>query len=162
MTEYSIRSLTPDELEEALAFVWAVFDQCEAAEHSDEGIADFWNRIDPEYATVRMGEGVLRFWGALDEQEQLAGVCCFRGLSHVELIYVRPDCQHQGLATRMLKRAIFDSKRHDDELPSITVEAPQYIAGFFAAIGFVEAGEGFMESGVHYFPMVLTPKSRGI
>ncbi|NCB05855.1 MAG: GNAT family N-acetyltransferase [Clostridia bacterium] len=162
MTDYSIRQLTPDELEEALAFVWAVFDQCEASEHSEEGVSEFWNRIDPEYAAVRMGEGVLRFWGAFDEQELLAGVCCFRGLSHVELIYIRPDCQRQKLASRLLKRAIFDGKRHDDELPAITVDAPQYSAGFFAALGFEECGDGYEDCGIRYFPMSLRAKGGAV
>ena len=151
-----IRVLGAEELEQALQFVWEVYARTEAHLRSDAAIQDFLSKIDFEYAAVRMGEGQLRFWGAFLE-DKLIGVCAFQGLSHIYLLYVDPRAQGKGIATRLLKRAVFDSKRHDDDLPHITVEAPDTASAFFAAKGFTSMRQPEEDGGVLYYPMELKP-----
>ena len=154
--QVNIRALSAEELEQALQFVWEVYARTEAHLRTDDAIQDFLSKIDFEYAAVRMGEGQLRFWGAFLE-DKLIGVCAFQGLSHIYLLYVDPRAQGKGVATRLLKRAVFDSKRHDDSLPRITVEAPDTASAFFAAKGFTPMGQPEEDGGVLYYPMQLTP-----
>ncbi len=153
-----IRALGTEELEQALQFVWEVYARTEAHARSDEAIQDFLSKIDFEYSALRMGEGRLRFWGAFSEGK-LLGVCAFSGLNRVHLLYVDPRAQGQGLATRLLKRAVFDSKRHDDNLPRIMVEAPDTAVGFFGKLGFVPLGRPEEDCGVLYTVMELRPEA---
>ena len=125
---------------------------------NDDAIQDFLCKIDFEYAALRMGEGVLRFWGAY-MGGNLIGVCAFRGLGQVYLLYVDPRAQGNGVATRLLKRAVFDSKRHDDELPHIVVEAPDIAVGFFAKLGFQALSDSEEDCGVDYTTMELRPEA---
>ena len=86
-TRKEIRQLAPAELEEALALVWEVFAEFEAPEYSQEGIEEFWRFIDAEYMIMQVGEGAMTFWGAF-EDDYLVGVCAFRGLTHISLLFV--------------------------------------------------------------------------
>ncbi len=153
-----IRALGNEELEQALHFIWEVYARTEAHMRSDDAIQDFLCKIDFEYAALRMGEGVLRFWGAY-MNEKLIGVCAFRGLGQVYLLYVDPRAQGNGVATRLLKRAVFDSKRHDDELARIVVEAPDIAVGFFAKLGFEALSKPEEDCGVDYTAMELKPEA---
>ena len=154
----AIRALGMDDLEQALQFVWEVYARTEAHARDDEAVQDFLSKIDFEYCAVRVGDGQLRLWGAFSE-EKLIGVCAFLGLNRVYLLYVDPRAQGQGVATRLLKRAVFDSKRHDDTLPRLIVEAPDTAVGFFGKQGFVPIGEPTEDCGVWYTVMELTPES---
>ncbi len=151
-----IRALGTEDLEQALGFVWEVYARTEAHQRTDEAISDFAARTDLEYCAVRMGEGQLRMWGAF-WQDKLIGVCAFQGLSQVYLLYVDPRAQGKGVATRLLKRAVFDSKRHDDALCRITVETPAEAAGFFERQGFQAVGRPVEDCGVRYSVMELRP-----
>lgn len=153
-SKVEIRALSSEELEQALHFVWEVYARTEAHLRSDEAVQDFLCKIDFEYAALRMGEGTLRFWGAYKD-EKLIGVCAFRDLNQVYLLYVDPRAQGNGIATRLLKRAVFDSKRHDDDLPRILVEAPDIAVGFFARLGFKALTEPEKDCDVYYTTMEL-------
>ncbi|MEA4921549.1 MAG: GNAT family N-acetyltransferase, partial [Clostridiaceae bacterium] len=87
MSKKEIRKLRVDELEGALALVWEVFSEFEAPGYSDEGIEEFWRFIDLEYMMMKVGEGRITFWGAF-EDDYLVGVCAFRGLDHISLLFV--------------------------------------------------------------------------
>lgn len=154
----AIRPLGMDDLEQALQFVWEVYARTEAHTRDDEAVQDFLSKIDFEYCAVRVGEGELRLWGAFSE-DKLIGVCAFLGLNRVHLLYVDPRAQGQGVATRLLKRAVFDSKRHDDELPNVIVEAPDTAVGFFGKQGFTPVSEPVEDAGVWYTVMELKPQA---
>lgn len=157
-SKIEIRALGSEELEQALHFIWEVYARTEAHMRNDEAIQDFLCKIDFEYVVLRMGEGALRFWGAYMD-ENLIGVCVFRGLGQVYLLYVDPRAQGNGVATRLLKRAVFDSKRHNDELPRIVVEAPDIAVDFFAKLGFQTLSEPEEDCGVDYTTMELRPEA---
>ena len=153
-----IRALGTDELEQALQFVWEVYARTEAHARDDEAVQDFLSKIDYEYCAVRVGDGQLRLWGAFRE-DKLIGICAFLGLNRVYLLYVDPRAQGQGVATRLLKRAVFDSKRHDDALPRLIVEAPDTAVDFFGKQGFVPLGDPVEDGGVWYTVMELRPEA---
>ncbi len=154
MSKREIRQLHPAELEEALALVWDVFSEFEAPGYSQEGIDEFWRFIDLEYMTMQIGEGSMTFWGAF-EDDFLVGVCAFRGLDHVSLLFVDAEHHRQGMATAMLKKALLDSKRLDPDLAVITVNSSPYAVPFYKAVGFVPTGPEQVEDGLIFTPMKL-------
>lgn len=155
-TKY-IMPLPPEELEEALALVWDVFSTCESEELPQEALDEFWERIDYEYMLHRMGDGAIRFWGAYDDG-YLVGVCAMRDLHQVELLYVDPEYQRQGVATNLLKHAIIDSKALEEGLSRITVRATPFSRGFFLKMGFTAVAAEHQEDGLTIIPMALDAK----
>ena len=154
MKEYEIRQLCAEELEPALNFIWEIFARTDAKARTDGAICDFERKVDLEYTAARFGEGELRFWGAFDG-ESLVGVCVFSGLFTIHVLTVDPRERGNGLGTKLLKRAVFDSKRHDDEIARIVVEAPDTMTGFFVKLGFAALSDPTQDEGVWYTPMAL-------
>ncbi len=152
-----IAPLPSEELEEALALVWDVFSTCESEELPQEAIDEFWERIDYEYMLHRMGDGTLRFWGAYDDG-YLVGVCAMRDLSHIELLYVDPEYQRQGIATNLLKHALIDCRELDDSIRRITANATPFSRGFFLKMGFTATAAEHKEDGLILIPMALEGK----
>ena len=140
MKEYEIRQLCAEELEPALNFIWEIFARTDAKARTDGAISDFERRVDLEYTAERFGEGELRFWGAFDG-ESLVGVCAFSGLFTVHLLTVDLRERGNGPGTKLLKRAVFDIKPHDDEIARIVVEAPDKLTGLFVKLGFTALPE---------------------
>ena len=149
--------LPSEELQEALALVWDTFSTCESEELPQEAIDEFWERIDYEYMLHRMGDGTIRFWGAYDDG-YLVGVCALRELSRIELLYVDPEYQRQGIATNLLKHALIDSRELDDSLRRVTVNATPYSRGFFLKMGFTAVASEHKEDGLILIPMALEGK----
>ena len=155
-----IRQLSYEELEEALALVWEVFSSEIAPLCTDEGIDDFWASIEYEYLLHRMGDGFVRFWGAFDG-DSLIAVCAMRQLSHVLLLFVKPEYQGQGAGTNLLKQAVIDCKEADSSIESITVEAFEGAAAFFGKMGFALSGQAADAGGLRLLPMTLGKNARG-
>jgi GNAT superfamily N-acetyltransferase len=154
MSKKEIRQIQGAELEEALALVWEVFAEFQAPDFSDEGIEEFWRFIDLEYMTMQVGEGRMTFWGAY-EDDYLVGVCAFRGLDHISLLFVDPEYHRRGIGTALVKKAVQDCKALDPHLHRITVHSSQYALPFYTALGF-EATAGLVEEdGFVYIPMEI-------
>lgn len=153
-TKKEIRQLAPAELEEALALVWEVFAEFEAPEYSQEGIEEFWRYIDAEYMIMQVGEGAMTFWGAF-EDDYLVGVCAFRGLTHISLLFVDGEYHRRGIGTALVKKAASDCKRLDPSVDVLTVNASPYGVPFYKALGFVPTGEMTEEDGMRFMPMKI-------
>lgn len=149
-----IRPLAGCEIEEALALVWDVFAEYEAADCDQEGVDEFWSRIDYEYLLQRAGDGDVRFLGAFDEG-MIVGVLMMRQPDHVELLYVDGEYQRQGVGTALLKKAAMDAKEADRLLHRVTANVPPNAAGFFRKLGFAPMGEAFRSGGLRYQPMAV-------
>lgn len=154
MSEKIIRQLQGPELEEALALVWEVFAEFEAPTFTDEGIEEFWSFIDLEYMTMQVGEGAMTFWGAF-EDDYLVGVCAFRGLDHIALLFVDPEYHRRGIATSLVKKAVSDCKKLDPSIDRVTVNSSEYAQPFYEAMGFEATGPLTVDSGIRYIPMMI-------
>ncbi|MBE6993693.1 MAG: GNAT family N-acetyltransferase [Ruminococcaceae bacterium] len=154
MSKKEIRQIQGAELEEALALVWEVFAEFQAPDFTDEGIEEFWRFIDLEYMTMQVGEGAMTFWGAY-EDDYLVGVCAFRGLDHIALLFVDAEYQRRGIGTALVKKAVSDCKKLDPALHRVTVNSSEYGLPFYAALGF-EATAGLTEEdGMTFIPMEI-------
>jgi len=154
MSEKIIRQLQGPDLEEALALVWEVFAEFQAPGYTDEGIEEFWSFIDLEYMTMQVGEGAMTFWGAF-EDDYLVGVCAFRGLNHISLLFVDPEYHRRGIATALVKKAASDCKKLDPFMDEITVNSSEYAVPFYKALGFEATGELTVDSGIRFVPMKI-------
>ncbi len=150
----TIGPLTGCMLEEALALVWDVFSEYEAADLPQEALDEFWARIDYEYMLQRAGDGEIRFWGAFDD-DYLVGVCAMRDLNHIELLYVDGAYHRQGIGTNLLKHAFIDCKELDETLHRVTVNATPYSRGFFLKQGFTATAAQRKVDGLTLIPMAL-------
>ena len=157
MAKKEIRQLQGQDLEEALALVWEVFAEFEAPTFTDEGIEEFWRFIDLEYMTMQVGEGAMTFWGAF-EDDYLIGVCAFRGLDHIALLFVDGEYQRRGVGTMLVKKAVQDCKLLDPSIDAITVNSSEYGQPFYAALGFRPTGGLIDDNGIRYIPMRIEAK----
>ena len=157
MAKKEIRQLQGQDLEEALALVWEVFAEFEAPTFTDEGIEEFWRFIDLEYMTMQVGEGAMTFWGAF-EDDCLIGVCAFRGLDHISLLFVDGEYQRRGVGTMLVKKAVQDCKALDPSISAITVNSSEYGQPFYAALGFEPTGGLTVDNGIRFIPMRIEAK----
>jgi GNAT superfamily N-acetyltransferase len=75
--------------------------------------------------------------GARNEVGELCGLICITGGKHVELLFVREECQRQGVATTLWKLALV-LVAPDPRIPvEITVNSSDHAIEFYEAIGFV-------------------------
>lgn len=155
MTEKTIKQLTPPELEQALALVWEVFAEFEAPMYDDEGVEEFWRFIDLEYMGMQVGEGNMTFWGAF-EDDYLVGVCAFRGLNHISLLFVDGEYHRRGIGTALIKKAVADCKRIDESIDTLTVNSSPYALPFYTALGFKPTAPEMTENGMTFTPMKIT------
>lgn len=149
-----VRQLHGHELEEALALVWEVFAEFQAPDFSDEGIEEFWRFIDHEYMAMQVGEGNMTFWGAFTD-DYLVGVCAFRGLDHIALLFVDSEYHRAGVGTALVKKAVSDCKRLDPSISSVTVNSSLYAVPFYEAMGFEKTGDVTEDNGIVFVPMKI-------
>lgn len=144
-----IRKITKEGLPEAMELVWAVFQEFEAPEYSQQGIDEFKRTIDrqAEYMTFAM-------YGAF-EKDNLLGVIATRNEgSHIALFFVRKEYHGQGIGRRLFEHILSLC-----ENSFITVNSSPYAVNIYRRLGFVETDTEQLTNGIRYVPMKYTKPS---
>ena len=142
MESYPIRRLTGEEIPEALALCWRVFQEFEAPEYPPEGAAAFRESLDDPERTRR-----LRFYGAFDGQT-LVGVLCMRTPQHIADFFVDAAYHRRGIGRRL-----FEAMRRDYARQMFTVNSSPYAVEFYRHLGFVPTDTEQCTDGLRYTPM---------
>ncbi len=98
---FSIRELEKEEIENALLFVWKVFQEYEAPDYTQEGVNEFYQSIHDENYVSQ-----LSLYGAF-LQEKLAGVIATRNQgSHIALFFVDGTYHRQGIGRKLFETVL--------------------------------------------------------
>jgi ElaA protein len=89
-------------------------------------------------------------WIAEDEQPvAYARVLDDNGTARIGRVATARPHRHRGLAERLLRHAIATTPG------PIVLDAQSYLVGWYTGLGFVTAGEEYVEDGIPHVPMTL-------
>ncbi|MDO4517019.1 MAG: GNAT family N-acetyltransferase [Bacillota bacterium] len=139
---YPVRRLTSEEIPQALALCWRVFQEFEAPEYSPAGVAAFRESLDDPERTRS-----LTFYGAFDE-EKLVGVLCMRPPQHIADFFVDAAYHRRGIGRRL-----FEAMRKDFNQQEFTVNSSPYAIKVYQHLGFEPTAGEQEENGLRFTPM---------
>ncbi|WP_040195587.1 GNAT family N-acetyltransferase [Candidatus Soleaferrea massiliensis] len=139
---YTLRKLTPQDLQPLVELVWRVFLEFEAPEYSEAGVQTFYNYIHDADAVA-----ALTACGAYDG-ETLAGVLALRG-DHISLFFVAKEHHRRGIG-----KALFAWLLEHAGTCRFTVNSSPYAVEVYRRLGFIETDTEQLTGGIRYTPMV--------
>ena len=142
MEPYPVRRLTGEEIPQALALCWRVFQEFEAPEYSQEGIDHFRASLEDQ---ERIRE--LTVYGAFDGGK-LAGTLCMRAPQHIGGFFVDPAYHRRGIGKKL-----FAAMRRDYARQVFTVNSSPYAVEVYRHLGFVPTDEEQTVDGLRFTPM---------
>ena len=141
---FSVRSLTGDEVPDALELAWKVFSEYEAPEYAPEGTEEFRRCLhDSAYLSG------IEYYGAFDGV-RLAGVLGIRrSLCHICFFFVDGKYHRSGIGTKLFSYA-------RKEYPgSITLNSSPYGVPFYLSLGFTPVDSEQTVNGIRFTPMIF-------
>lgn len=152
-----IASMYPGEELGVASFIWKVFEAFEAPCYSQEGIDEFKTYIAPEALAARCQSGDYFVLCCLSRAEIL-GVIAIRDYKHISLLFVKKEMHRQGIARKLLKKAIENCRVADATIQTITVNSSRYAVEAYERLGFVKTGSEQEKNGIRFTPMQLDLK----
>ena len=152
-TQISYCGMKEGEQDIVVDLVLNVFNEFVAPQYSDEGVNEFNKFVNAEAVEARFKAGNI-FILAKDG-DKTVGLIEMRNNSHIALLFVDKSYQHQGIAKKLVRRAVAVCLDRDRELNKITVNSSPnaYIA--YRSIGFKGERTVKTVNGIQFVPMEL-------
>ena len=142
---YSIRKITSDEVDEALALALEVFMQFEAPDYGPEGVSAFKRSLVENKAFIdSCKQGLCPIYAAFDGHK-IVGIMGMRAN--------KKEYHHRGIATALFQFLLEDVRKEDPALKEITLNSSPYGKGFYLHIGFIPLSEEQEVDGIRFTPM---------
>ena len=154
---YTIRRINGDEVEEALALAWEVFQQFESPEYRPEGTEAFRKDIiENEIFISKCREGICPIYAAFDKDKMIGIMGMRQNRTHINLVFTRKEYHRRGVATALF-RYLLDDISKDDPVPrEITLNSSPYGKPFYLHMGFKPLSEELEQHGIRFTPMKYT------
>ena len=151
---YSIRKITSDEVDEALALALEVFMQFEAPDYGPEGVSAFKRSLVENKAFIdSCKQGLCPIYAAFDGHK-IVGIMGMRAnKTHINLVFTKKEYHHRGIATALFQFLLEDVRKEDPALKEITLNSSPYGKGFYLHIGFIPLSEEQEVDGIRFTPM---------
>lgn len=151
---YSIRKITCDEVEEALALALEVFMQFEAPDYKPEGVTTFKRDIIENKEFINdCRQEICPIYAAFDG-DRIVGIIGMRSnRTHINLVFTKKEYHHQGIATAIFNFLLEDVLCENPSLTEITLNSSPYGKGFYLHIGFIPLSEEKETDGIRFTPM---------
>lgn len=147
--------MKPGEEGKVSALVWEVFAEFEAPEYKQEGIDEFKRYILPEELKANSDDGTLCVI-CCKHKSKLIGVIATRAHRHISLLFVKKEFHRQGIARKLLAKAIKDCCRANINLCHITVNSSPYAVSIYEKLGFEQTDVEQEANGIRFTPMKLS------
>ena len=152
------RQIKPGDIREAVALVLRVFDRYVAPLFAPEGVAEFYKHANPEAMAERLQSGNLI--SAAFSDGRLVGLVEIREFSHVSLLFVDENHQHQGVARRLLDYGLKICRDRNPDLTGLTVNSSPNSVQTYLKLGFNALGPEETKNGIRFTPMkMVLPES---
>lgn len=148
-----IRPLKRKDWDMAMQLAWDTFLVYEAPEYDPLGVKNFHEFVKGDELRNMFALGEYRAWGAFDENDVIVGILGIRKFWHISLLFVEPSFHHQGIATRLLKKAF--SEAREEGVTDMTVNSSPYAVGFYHKLGFTDLDHEKITDGIRYTPMSI-------
>ena len=140
-----------------IAVAWVTFKQI-ASQVSDEEAANaFREGLTSTQLYIDFLQGRYPVFCAC-QNKKVVGMIAMKDHSHISLLFVRPEFQRKGIATRLLKQSVAYCRSNGGM--ELTVNAISTGAPFYISNGFESLGEERVEQGLRFVPMILKFKGR--
>lgn len=143
--------LNRNEIRAALDLVWAVFQEFEAPDYSEQGIEEYRKFILSNCIIERFNKKELQFWGCIDN-DNLIGVIAIRGINHISMLFVDKNYHRRGIA-RSLIQIVKDNCKSNNSVRGITVNSSPYAIEFYHRLGFADTDKEQTMDGIRFTPM---------
>ncbi len=150
---YEIRKIHSDEVEEAIALAWEVFQQFEAPVYKPEGTKAFrLDIVENEAFLTKCRQGIFPIYAAFD-QGKMIGIIGMGSGTHINLVFTRKEYHRQGVATSLFRYLLADLRIKNPDLQELTLNASPYGIPFYLHLGFEALSEEQEKHGIRYTPM---------
>ncbi len=149
----TIRPFRPGDETGVAMVAAACFEDSMRPFYTEEGARNFAAYIYPEAIARRQSREHLMFVALLDGE--IVGLIELEAFRHISMLFVSPEFQQCGIASRLLDRALRFAKKASPGLAEITTLSSPGAVGVYRAWGFVESAPACEASGVRYTPMKL-------
>ena len=138
-----IRSVAPDERNEAVNLIWDTFSEFEAPDYSEQGVETFRAFISDNHIF-----DTIEFFGAF-EKRQLVGVIAARNnRQHICCFFVSAKHQRQGIG-----RKLWEYLKIHSGAPTFTVNSSPFAVPVYHRLGFENTDTEQITDGMRYTPM---------
>ena len=150
---FEIRHIKRNEWDMAMQLAWDTFLVYEAPDYNNEGIKNFHEFVKGDELRNMFINGDYYTLGAFDENDVIVGILGIRKHWHISLLFVDGTFHHQGIATKLLKRAFMDAA--DKGIKEMTVFSAPFAIEFYHKLGFTDLDEEKTADGIRYTPMKI-------
>ena len=149
MLEYKIEELKLENLDEAIKVIETTFMKFEAPDYSKEGIENFFKFANNE--TIKENLKINMKMYVAKVNEKIVGVIGYRDNSHINLLFVLEEYQHNGIAKALYNLVIDNCKNVDTK--RVTVNSSPYAHNVYLKFGFTDANKMQEIDGIKFYPM---------
>ena len=149
MLEYKIEELKLKNLEEAIRVIEITFLKFEAPDYSKEGVESFFEFANYETIEENLNRNMKMYVAKVNEK--IVGVIGYRDNSHINLLFVLEEYQHNGIARALYNMVIKKCKNAGTK--NITVNSSPYAHNVYLKFGFTDANKMQEIDGIKFYPM---------
>lgn len=154
MSDYIIKKVDFNEIEQALSLVMDVFMEFDAPDYGEEGVETFRTNIieSKDFKNCfKTGEQVM--FGAFIDNK-IIGIISISCRNHISLLFVDKKYHKMGIATKLFNSLTKELglKKGD----KIKLNSSPYAIEFYSRIGFVSTDTCKTKDGISYTPMEIS------
>ena len=149
MLEYKIEELNLENLEEAIDVIEDTFMKFEAPDYSKQGIESFFKFANYETIKVNLSKNMKMYVAKVNEK--IVGVIGYRDNSHINLLFVLEEYQHNGIAKALYNLVLENCKNANTK--RITVNSSPYAHNVYLKLGFIDDNQMQEVDGIKFYPM---------
>jgi len=149
MLEYKIEELKIEDLEEAIEVIKVTFLKFEAPDYSKEGIDNFFKFANYEIIKENLNKTMKMYVAKVEGK--IVGVIGYRDNSHINLLFVLEEYQHNGIAKALYNLVIENCRNAGTKI--ITVNSSPYAHAVYIKFGFIDDNHMQEVDGIKFYPM---------
>lgn len=149
MLEFKIEELKLENLEEAIRVIETTFLKFEAPDYSKEGVENFFKFANYETIKENLNRNMKMYVAKVNGK--IVGVIGYRDNSHINLLFVLEEYQHNGIARALYNLVIENCKKVDTK--KVTVNSSPYAHNVYLKFGFIDANKMQEIDGIKFYPM---------
>ena len=149
MLEYKIEELKLENLDEAIKVIETTFMKFEAPDYSKEGIENFFKFANYETIKENLNRNMKMYVAKVNGK--IVGVIGYRDNSHINLLFVLEEYQHNGIARALYNMVIKKCKNAGTK--KITVNSSPYAHNVYLKFGFIDDNQMQEVDGIKFYQM---------
>lgn len=149
MIEYKIEEVKLENLEKALEVIKDTFMKFEAPYYSEKGVENFFKFASYNSIKENLSKNMKMYVAKV--KEKIVGVIGYSDNSHINLLFVLEEYQHNGIARALYNLVIENCKKAN--IKKVTVNSSPYAHNVYLKFGFIDDNQIQEIDGIKFYPM---------